>query len=265
MSFVLPRLIWIVGNPLNLLLAAFCLGVALAIVWRWRRVGFRVLFFAGAAVVGLAVLPIGQALVAVLEARFPPPPAAESARVDGVVLLGGAFHTGLAEARGEVSLTEGAERVFAFMELARRHPEARLAFTGGSGRLAPGRLTEADLFRRALAQAGFDDARVVTEDRSRTTWENALLLRDVVQPAPGERWLLVTSAWHMPRAVGSFRKAGWEVVAWPVDYRTAPGAGLSLRFDLVDGLAAFELAAHEWLGLLGYWLLDRTDALFPAP
>lgn len=264
MSFVLPRLFWIVANPLNLLLITFCVGVALAIVWRWRRVGFRVLFFAGAALVALAVLPIGPALVGALEARFPPP-AEPTERVDGVVLLGGAFHTGLAEARGEVSLNDGAERLLAFIELARRYPDARLAFTGGNGRLAPGRLTEAELFLRALAQVGFADGRIVVEDRSRSTWENALLLRDAVQPRPGERWLLVTSAWHMPRAIGSFRKAGWNVVAWPVDYRTAPGAGFDLNFDVVDGLAAFELAAHEWLGLLGYWLLDRTDALFPAP
>jgi uncharacterized SAM-binding protein YcdF (DUF218 family) len=198
-----------------------------------------------------------------LEDRFPRPLALE--RVDGVAMLGGAFSAKLAEARGEVALNHAAERIFAFMELARRYPEARLAFAGGSGQLAPGRLTETELLGRALAQAGFADPRLVVEDRSRTTWENALLLREVVRPQPGERWLLVTSAWHMPRAIGSFREAGWEVIAWPVDYRTFPGGGFGLGFNLARALEAFDVAAREWMGLAGYWLLGRTDALFPAP
>ena len=263
MSFVLPRLLWIVGNPLTLLLAAFCLGVALAVVWRTRRAGFRLLFFASLILVMLVVLPIGRVLLQTLESRFPPPDAGLE-RVDGIVMLGGAFHTKLAEARGEVSLNDASERLLAFIELARRYPSARLAFAGGSGQLAPGRLTEAQLLERALGQVGFADPRLVMEDRSRTTWENALLLRDVVRPQPGERWLLVTSAWHMPRAVGSFRAVGWEVTAWPVDYRTFPG-GYGLGFDLPRALETFDLAAHEWVGLAGYRLLGRTASLFPAP
>lgn len=264
MSFVLPRLFWIFANPLTLLLASFCAGVALAFVWRWRRVGFRVLFFAGLALVALAVLPIGRGMLQALEERFPRP-AAPLERVDGVLMLGGAFNAGLSQARGGIAMNGGAERIFAFMELSRRFPQARLAFAGGNGSLAPGRPTEAELLTRALAQAGFADPRLVLEDRSRSTWENALLLREVVRPEPGERWLLVTSAWHMPRAIGSFRKAGWEVIAWPVDYRTFPDDGFGLDFDVVGGLQAFETAAREWLGLAGYWLLGRTDALFPAP
>jgi uncharacterized SAM-binding protein YcdF (DUF218 family) len=263
MSFVAPRLLWIVGNPLTLLLAAFCLGVGLCLVWRWRRAGFRLLFFASLALVLLSVLPIGQGMLRALEERFPRP-AEPPADVAGVILLGGAFHTRLAEARGEASVNDGAERIFAFMELARRRPEARLAFSGGSGHLAPGRLTEAELLRRVLAQAGFDDSRIVYEDRSRSTWENATLLHEAAKPRPGDRWLLVTSAWHMPRAVGSFRRAGWQVAAWPVDWRTFPG-GFGPRFDIGGGLDAFELAAREWIGLVGYRLLGRTDALFPAP
>lgn len=264
MSFVLPRLLSIVGNPLTLLLAAFCAGVALSIVWRTRRFGLRLLFFASLILVLLAVLPVGRLMLQALEDRFPRPPAPLE-RVDGVAMLGGAFSAKLAEARSEVALNEAAERIFAFMELARRYPEARLAFAGGSGQLAPGRLTETELLGRALAQAGFADPRLVVEDRSRNTWENALLLREVVRPQPGERWVLVTSAWHMPRAIGSFRKAGWEVIAWPVDFRTFPGGGFGLGFNLARGLEAFDVAAREWIGLAGYRLLGRTGALFPAP
>ena len=113
---------------------------------------------------------------------------------------------------------------------------------------------------------GLDQGDVVYEDRSRNTFENALFTRDLVKPKEGERWLLVTSAMHMPRAVGVFRKVGFPVIAYPVDFRTngefwragVPG-------DTGSAVSMVENAMHEWLGLIAYRLTGKTDALFPAP
>ena len=85
-------------------------------------------------------------------------------------------------------------------------------------------------------------------------------------PKPGERWLLVTSAWHMPRSMGSFRAAGFPVTAYPVDYRTRGGEDARRGFlHTSEGLRRLDLMVKEWLGLLAYRLSGRTDALFPAP
>jgi uncharacterized SAM-binding protein YcdF (DUF218 family) len=106
----------------------------------------------------------------------------------------------------------------------------------------------------------------VIESRSRTTRENALFSRRLVEPHEGERWLLVTSAWHMPRSVGCFRQAGFPVVPYPVDYRTrGPQDRWRTFSSLSEGLRRLDLATKEWIGLLGYRLAGYTDALFPGP
>ena len=123
-------------------------------------------------------------------------------------MLGGAVDQNLTEARGIPALNGAAERMTEFVVLARRYPEAKLVFTGGQGSLVHGGTTEADVARRLFDALGVPEARVTYEDEARNTWENALLTRRLVEPKPGETWLLVTSASHMPRSVGAFRQAG---------------------------------------------------------
>lgn len=108
--------------------------------------------------------------------------------------------------------------------------------------------------------------RLILEERSRNTRENARFSAELANPKPGERWLLVTSAWHMPRAVGCFRRAGFPVTAYPVDYRTA-GPRDATRFNTFasDGLLEFDLAVKEWIGLVAYKLAGYTDAWMPGP
>ncbi len=100
-----------------------------------------------------------------------------------------------------------------------------------------------------------------------TTWENATMTKALINPAPDSHWLLVTSAWHMPRSVGAFRKAGWPgIIAFPTDYRQPDAKyGVVLRRPAIDNLVLLEVAAKEWFGMLGYWLGGRSSALFPAP
>jgi len=167
--------------------------------------------------------------------------------------------------RGEVALNRAAERMTEAVALSRRYPQARLVFTGANAALLGSANTEAAVARRFFAEMGVDSDRLVFEDRARNTYENALYTRDLVQPRAGETWLLVTSARHMPRAIGCFRRVGWQLVAWPVDYQTAP----RLRFDpAIDPLANLQMlndAAHEWAGMLAYWLIGYAAAPFPGP
>jgi len=104
------------------------------------------------------------------------------------------------------------------------------------------------------------------EGRSRNTQENARFTLEMVKPKAGERWLLVTSALHMPRSVGCFRNVGFEVDAYPVGWRTSGRADLLLLNGRIsDGLIHTDAAVREWVGLLVYWLTGRTSELFPAP
>ncbi len=198
-----------------------------------------------------------------LEDRFPPL-RQMPARVDGIVVLGGAIDLKESADRGMPALNERAERMTAFVALARLYPHARLVFTGGNPDLLSAGPTEAEVARVLFAGLGLDPHRLVFEAKSRNTRENALFSRRIENPRPGQIWLLVTSAADMPRAVGCFRAVAWPVLAFPVDYHTrhrdmggVPG--------LVAGLKEFDWAAHEWIGLVYYRSRGWTSSLFPGP
>jgi uncharacterized SAM-binding protein YcdF (DUF218 family) len=124
----------------------------------------------------------------------------------------------------------------------------------------------ADAGGQILKDLGIGGDRLILERRSHNTWQNAVYTKALVNPKPAERWLLVTSAGHMPRAMGAFRQAGFAVEPWPVDYRTADAWDLVRPFEAPsEGLKRLDQVTREWVGLLAYWLTGRSDALFPGP
>jgi uncharacterized SAM-binding protein YcdF (DUF218 family) len=259
MAFLLSKLLFALVTPTTLILLAL-LGA-----WWWLRRRPRLSRrLVGACIVflfALGTLPLVHWAAGPLESRFPQPPPLE--KVDGIIVLGGALDTEGTLTLDQPSLNGAAERMTAGVALSRRYPQAKLLFSGGSGMLQAQRYNESQVARALFESLGVDPARALYEDQSRNTWENALYSKKVADPRPGETWLLVTSAWHMPRAVGCFRQAGWKVVAYPVDYvgNNAGLGGFNLAQELLD-LAGVE---KEWIGLLAYRLMHRTDALFPAP
>jgi uncharacterized SAM-binding protein YcdF (DUF218 family) len=259
MMFILSKVLWIVVNPGNLLVLLLVAGVVLqrgrtASVGRWL-VGL-------AAVIGLAIvlLPIGEWLSLPLEERFAVP-REPPAKVDGIIVLGGAVALERSELHGQPTLNESADRMLTFVRLARRYPNARLLFTGGNGALFPDARSEAEYARLFFADFAPDLTGIDYEGKSRNTHENAAMSFRQMAPRPGETWILITSAIHMPRAVGCFRRAGWQVVPWPVDYRT----GDPHHFGLAASLGSIDGAVKEWLGLLAYRIEGYTDALLPGP
>lgn len=259
--FVVSKIFDLLGRPPALVVLVLLVGTALLFTRRWRagRGGLAAL---SAVLLVLAVFPVGPWLAAPLENRFPVP--AEPAHVDGIVVLGGAVDPALSDARGRAAVGGAAERLFAMVALARRHPEARVIYTGGSGDPLKQDLKEAPVVRGLMLDLGLDVTRMTFEDQSRTTWENAVYSRKLMQPRPGETWLLVTSALHMPRAVGAFRAVEWPVVPYPVNFTTFPGQP-PLRLDPGGGLAPLGAIQHEWLGLLWYRLRGWSPAFFPGP
>jgi uncharacterized SAM-binding protein YcdF (DUF218 family) len=198
-----------------------------------------------------------------LEERFPRPEL--RAPVDGIIVLGGAVDTLVSKERGLTALNEVGERLSEGAALARRFPEARLVFSGGSAKVFHRGGTEASGAQRLFARLGIAPERLTLESRARNTAENAAFTHAQVRFAPGERWLLVTSAFHMLRAVGCFRAVGFDVIPWPVDYRTSgPGDAWRLFPRASEGLRRVDLAAKEWAGLLAYYITGRISAFLPA-
>lgn len=263
MFFILSKIFEFVASPVNLALFIGALGAALLFTSHadiGRLLGAGALLF----LLILGFSPLAPLLAIPLEGRFPAP-SEDAPTPAGIIVLGGAVNEELSAIRHSVTLNDAAERVVAAVTLKHKYPAARLVFSGGSAALFGSDHSEAEAVARFWRDMGVDQGDVVYESRSRNTYENAVNTRELAKPHGGERWLLVTSAMHMPRAVGIFRKAGFPVVAYPVDYRTS---GDPWRSNFRSASANFmlaETALHEWLGLAAYWLTGKTDALFPAP
>ena len=250
MFIVLSKLLsWFV-EPLHWLLLVQVF--ALWLVWRNR---YRAATWSVALAIALCLvindLPVGSMLIRPLERAFVFP-ASLPAKLDGILVLGGAEEYGLTEAHGKPQLNSEAERLTEFVSLARRHPEAMLVFSGGTARVNI-KTSPADVAKRFFEQQGLDPARVVFERASGNTYESAVFTRELVRPREGQSWVLITSASHMPRAYGVFRKAGWQLIPYPVSYSALP----DLTCCDARGYDIFRVAIREWIGIGAYRLTGK--------
>ena len=264
MFFSLSRILGFFAYPSNVLIAIGLLGLVLLLT-RFTRLASWLIVTSLVLIAVAGLSPLGNALILPLEQRFPPWDASRGPP-DGIVLLGGMISPDVSAARGAVALNEAAERITVTAELARRYPNARIVLTGGRNALIFDEGIEAVFAVRQLEALGVAHDRIAAEEQARNTIENAVFSRLVANPKPGERWLLVTSAYHMPRAMAVFRAAGFPVEAYPVDWRTRGPIDMVRPFaSLGDGLRRTDTAVHEWAGLLAYRLTGKTADLFPAP
>jgi uncharacterized SAM-binding protein YcdF (DUF218 family) len=264
MFFILSKVLGFFALPSNAMLVAGLIGLVLMRAKRTARAGRRLVAASLVLFLVCGLLPAGKLLMTPLEERFPPWDAARGAPY-GIIVLGGAIDPEYTR-RPYSGLTEAAERITVIAELSRSYPAAKILYSGGDGHLMPRGDNEARTAAALFASFGVPESRILLESQSRTTAENAAFSAQLVKPKPGERWLIVTSAFHMPRSVGAFREAGFDVEAFPVDYRTNGFGGLWNPFSSVtSGLGHTDRATREWVGLVIYRLMGRSSALFPAP
>lgn len=268
MFFIASKLIWLVLQPLSVI---FLLLVAGAIFgWRKRRV-------AGLIMQALAVLFIvltsftnlGDVIIQPLEERFTRPEPAPR-EISAIVVLGGATDGRMGYARNITELNDAGDRLTETAALARRYPLVPIVVSGGIGGLAAatgaeGIETDAASGQRFLVEQGIAPERIELDSTSRNTEENAAQTRELLLAADAPI-LLVTSAFHMPRSVGLYRAEGFDVIPWPVDYRSTgtESFGLSI-FEPLANLNTFTIAMREWIGLVAYAATGRIDTLLPGP
>jgi uncharacterized SAM-binding protein YcdF (DUF218 family) len=262
--FVLSKTLGYLVVPSNLVTAIGLAGLVL-LCTRFRRLASWLIVSSLVLIALLGYSPVGRMLLLPLEDRFPPWDASRGPPT-GIVVLGGAISPEVSVARGVVALNGAAERITVAAELAHRYPDARIVFSGGSASLDPTAPLEAPLAVRELIALGVEHDRITADEQSRNTIENAVFSRLLADPKPGERWLLVTSASHMPRAIAAFRAAGFVVEAYPVNWRTRGWRDAAQLFgSLAEGLTITDVAVHEWVGLAAYRLTGRSAEFFPAP
>jgi uncharacterized SAM-binding protein YcdF (DUF218 family) len=265
MFYVASKIVWFFATPSNGLAIATLVGLLLMAWRRARRFGYALAVTGIVLLLAAGLLPIANWVILPLESRFPTYRDGNEP-VAGIIVLGGAAQAEESFAHGQLMVNEAAERIIALGDLARRYPQARLVFSGGGAGLIENARAESDAVLAFAGTLGIAKERLIVEDASRTTSENAEFTRRLVEPAAGERWLLVTSSWHMPRAMGCFRMIGFPVVAYPVDFRTRGPEDLARTFTFSsEGLRRLDLASKEWAGLVGYRLAGHIAEIFPKP
>ena len=264
MFFVLSKIGGFFTLPSNLI-GVLCVTGAVLWLTRWHQAGGRIMVTGIVMLLIFGLSPIGTLMLLPLSERFPPWKS-EGPAPAGIIILGGAVDSESSAARAAVELNSAGERMLAMVELARRYPEARIVFTGGSDALIPRQNPESSVARKMLDDFGIARERIVLEPASRNTDENAALTVKLIAPQAGDRWILVTSAFHMPRSIGAFRAAGFDLEAYPVDWRSRGWSDAAKPFSTISaGLSQSDIAVHEWIGLFSYWITGRIEDLFPAP
>ena len=258
--WVISKIIWGVLAPETFFLILLIFGTGL--LWtRLNKVAGLIITSSVIIIAMISILPFSTWILYPLENRFPIPSKLPE-EVDGIIVLAGAENISVTAARAQPALYGGGERLTTFIWLSRLYPNAILLFSGGSGSLIDQKNKSGDTARQLFDQLGLKAERVQYESDSKNTAESALKAYQLVQPKPGQNWILVTSAFHMPRSVGLFRKVGWQIIPYPVDFSTTHSSSIS--FDLME-IGRFSQGLREWVGLVAYRMKGEMAKLFPGP
>lgn len=254
--FIASKLLALLTQPLWWVIALLVFACFVG-----RRRPFLAQGLVGTALTLLLLLgwqPLPELLIRQLESRHAEfAPQAPLQDYAGAIVLGGGTASGhVAQAHIQPLVTDSAERLTTPVVMLRYNPHLRLVYTGGEGEWSGVGPSEAERARQFFDSMGLSSAQVIYESASRNTYENAVLTAQLPQIDKTQRWLLVTSAFHMPRSMATFAKAGWNVTAYPVDFRTGTDTPW-LRYSLREGLTDWQLALHEYLGLLAYRITGR--------
>lgn len=254
--FVLAKILDLVSQPLWWVVAL----LLASLLWSTRKPvrAKRLLAASLVLLVFIGWYPLPDVLIHHLEQQATEiDPQANLSGYAGAIILGGATESGhVAQAHTQPLLNDAAERITAPVAMLRRNPHLQLVYTGGEGAFLGSGPSEAARAQQFYASIGLSDTQVQYESVSRNTYDNAVLSAQLPGIDTKQRWLLVTSAWHMPRSMATFRKAGWNVTAYPVDYRTADTTRW-MQYSLRQGVDHWQLVLHECLGLAVYWATGR--------
>ena len=260
MFFWLSKVLWFIVNPFNVILLLLVFGWLL--LFKKPKTGRKLIGIGVAAIFLFGLSFLSNFMMSILENRIPVGQIPE--KVDGIIVLAGMVD--MESSRGGlIELTDQSDRIIQGIILSKKHPEARLIITGGSGSLKQSEnLREADYLEKLAVLLGISKNRLLVERNSRNTHEHAVAMAEMLPDKKGQ-WVLITSAFHMPRSLGCFKKEGINVIPYPVDYKTKLDNALFLTSFLpsLGNIGSFNVAFHEWAGLIAYRLMGYTDSVFP--
>jgi len=259
--FYLSKVIWILISPDSLLLILIILSLILFYIGKSKQANILLATVVSILTI-ISLLPIGEWLLYPLESQFKHNPELPK-QIDGIIVLSGAENTVLSHVWEQVELNSASERDLMFLSLANKYPKAKLIFTGGTGNLSQQTYKGADVAKKLFKQLNFKTERIIFERESRNTYENIIYSKKIIKPNKNEKWIVITTSWHMPRSIGIFCKAEWITIPYPVDHQTNKDNLFRIDFDLANNLLILKKGIKEWVGLFAYYATGKTTSIYP--
>ena len=260
MNFYLSKILWIFLNPFNL----FIISIIFFFIFNYSKkkiISYFFLIFITLYVFIVGCSPIGKYLLYSLEKNYHNSHH-HSGTVDGILILGGATGPLLSREYELISLGESAERLYEAIILMKKNKNAKVIFSGGSGSLDFPELSHAKVAKQFFESFGMKKRNIIFDSKSRNTYENILYSKKIVKPQINENWLVITSAFHMRRALLLGEKNNWDLIPYPVDFRLTKKIKPSFNLDFYNNFKLFQLASHEWIGLIAYYFMGRINTIF---
>ena len=255
------KILWTIFQPVNLIIYFFLLGCLFYLLNK-KKLGIRISFIGLTLLFFCGFYPIGTILSLPLENRFIN--SNLSKKPYGIIVLGGSEEVFKSISRNQISLNDSSERLIYFYLLSKRFPDSKLVFTGGGKKYK--NFNESEIAKKLFEGFGMNVENILFETLSVNTYENAKFSYNLIQPKKTQDWVIVTSALTMPRAIGTFKKVGWNVVPYSVDFKTSEYNNFfKINRNFLSGLKSLNNVTYEWLGLFYYKLINRTDDFLPCP
>jgi len=260
MSFYLSKIIWLVLNPFNIYIF-FTLLTIILYLFNFKKISITIFLINTLFLFIICFFPIGNYLIHQIEKEYylhidiPE-------KIDGVLILGGATNPLMFKEFKQISVNESSERLIESVYIIKQFKNSKVIFSGGSGIINRPDLGHSQVAKSFYKKMGVQDNRIIYEDNSRNTYENILFSKKIANPKKNENWILITSASHMKRAILIGSKHNWNFVPYAVDFKTTKKYKLSPNLSLLSNLNSFQQGSHEWLGLISYFLMNRTNRIF---
>ena len=183
-------------------------------------------------------------------------------KIDGIVILAGATNPYLTKEHKQLNFNDSIERLTESIFLINKYPNAKVIFAGGTGSISFSELDHATVAKKFFENMGINSDKIIFERKSRNTYENLLFAKEIAKPNLNEKWLLITSAFHLRRSLAIAEKLEWNFIPYATDFNKPKNFTLDFSFDLFSNIFQLQKASHEWIGIISYYLMGRSSRVF---
>ena len=261
-SFLMAKIFWFLFNPLNVFLFITSFTF-IAFLFRLRIIKFIFLFTWTLLLLFIFIFPTGNYLIHILEKKYNQDTNLSNfEKIDGLLILGGSTDPYLSHIYNQIIFMGSAERLFESTRIIKQFPNAKVIFSGGSNKLINNNYTESDNAKQFFNEMDISQNKIIYENKSRNTFENIFLSKQISNYKKGEVWIVISSAYHLNRAILVAEKLDWKLLPYATDFQQPKKINFFPNFNLFSNLAAIQLASHEWVGLIAYYLMGRISKIY---